>query len=106
MEIAGKMLTWETAQTTLTWLSVLAGGAAAYLWYRASVVVVCEGDPKDVPGYYLGMNHPWAKKAGKQISVLGTFAEGSRLNQRAAIVTGISIGLQALAVAAGYFVAK
>src|SRR3954449_10469586 len=97
MEFAGKMVTWETAQTALTWLSVLAGGAAACLWYRASVVVVCQGDPKDVPGQYIGMNHPWAKKAGKQISVLGTMAEGARLNKIAAIATALSLGLQALA---------
>ena len=65
MEIAGKMLTLETAQTTLTGLAVLAGGGASYLWYRASVVVVYQGDPKDVPGYYLGNTPSLGQKGGK-----------------------------------------
>ncbi|WP_234682994.1 hypothetical protein [Bradyrhizobium monzae] len=91
----------ETAQTLLAWLSVPMGILSAVLWYQAPVVVVSEGDSKDLPGYYLGMNHPWAKKAGKQISLVGTMAEASRLNKWAALATGITILLQALAAGAG-----
>jgi hypothetical protein len=91
----------ETVQTVLTWLSVAVGALAAYLWYRASDEVVCKGDKKAVGGYELGMMHPWAKKVGKPIDLVGTMAEGSRLNKLAAIATAIAVLLQAFATGAG-----
>jgi hypothetical protein len=47
------------------------------------------------------MNHPWAKKMGKPINLVGTMAEGSRLNKHAAIATAVAVLLQALATGAG-----
>lgn len=91
----------ETAQIIFTWLSVLMGLVSAYLWYRASVVVVCDDDTNAVPGFSLGMRHPWSIKLGKSINVMGTMAEGSRLNKLAAIATAIVVALQALATGAG-----
>ncbi|OKO68524.1 hypothetical protein AC629_42070 [Bradyrhizobium sp. NAS80.1] len=47
------------------------------------------------------MNHPWSIKLGKPINVMGTMAEGARLNKLAAIATAIAVLFQALATGAG-----
>jgi len=93
----------EIIQTVLTWLSIAVGLSSAWLWYKASIAVVCQGDEKDVQGYYIGMGHPWAQKMGKPISVLGTMVEASRLNKFAAIATAAAISLQVLATGFGAF---
>lgn len=89
------------AQTVLTWLSVPVGFLSALLWYWASKVAVCEGDPKALGGYLLGMKHPWSIKVGKPIDLVGTMAEGARLNKLAAVATAIVVLLQGLANGVG-----
>jgi hypothetical protein len=74
----------------LSWGAVAVGIAAAWLWYRASTVVVHKGDPQSKGGFFLGPSEP-------PIDVYSTVSEASRINKQAAIATALSVLLQALA---------
>ncbi len=52
----------EIAQTVLTWLSVPVGILSAFLWYRASTVIICEGDPKATGGICSAWGIPGQKR--------------------------------------------
>jgi hypothetical protein len=78
----------------LSWLAIVAAFISAYLWYRASKVVVKIGDPRSRGGFFTGT------KDGTQVDVYSTVIEGSKLNEWAAMATGIAVLLGALSAVA------
>lgn len=80
----------------LTWAAILCGFVAAYLWFKASTVVVSEAGGKHDPGIELRYTD---KKTGKEVLVVATAMEQSRVNKIAAIWTAFAVLFQALATA-------
>jgi len=78
----------------LTWAAILCGFVAAYLWFKASTVVVSEAGGIHNPGIELGYTD---EKTGKEVLVVATAMEQSRLNKIAAIWTALAVLSQALA---------
>jgi len=79
----------------LSWTAIAFGFMSAWLWYRASKVVVLKGDPRSRGGFLIGT------KDGTQVDVYSTMAEASRVNKHAAIATAVAVLLQALAAISG-----
>jgi len=69
----------------VSWSSVAIGFAAAWLWYRASMVAVHQSKG----GHFLPGDPP--------IDVYSTVSEASRISKQAAIATALSVLLQTLA---------
>jgi hypothetical protein len=78
----------------LTWAGILCGLVSAYFWFKASTVVVSDQNRRHDPGVEL---HYTDKKTGKDVFVVATAMEQSRINKIAALFTGFAILFQALA---------
>jgi hypothetical protein len=80
----------------LTWAGIVCSLIAAYFWFKASTVVV--NDPNNVhdPGAELRYKD---KLTGKDVFVVATAKEQSRINKIAAILTGLAVLLQAVSAA-------
>jgi hypothetical protein len=85
---------WSVISNVLSWLAIAAAFVSAYLWYQASKVTVKKDDPRSRGGFLTGT------KDGTQVDVYSTVLEGSKLNERAAIATGIAALLGALSAVA------
>ena len=70
--------------------------ASAYFWFKASVAIVSDEKSGQNPGIELRYTD---KKTGKQVRVVATAMEQSRLNKIAALLTGSTVLFQALAAA-------
>jgi hypothetical protein len=81
----------HTLEQLLSWTAIVAGLASAWLWYRASAVVVLKGDPRSKGGFLLG------NKDGTQVDVYSTMFEASKINKHAAIATALAVLFGALA---------
>jgi hypothetical protein len=75
------------------WASVFAGFAAAFLWYRASKVIIRQGDPRSKGGILTGVR---GDPGGTPVDVYSTVIEGAKINQWAALITAATVLLQAL----------
>jgi len=62
-------------EQVMSWGSIAIGLAAAWLWLRASTVVVRKGDPESKGGFFLGSHDP-------PIDVYSTVSEASELTNR------------------------
>jgi hypothetical protein len=84
----------SSAKYVLTWAGIACGFASAYSWFKASTAVV--DDPNNVhdPGVELRYKD---KRTGKDVFVVATAMEQSRLNKIAALLTGLTVLLQAIA---------
>ena len=89
---------WSVISNALSWLAIAAGFVSTYLSYEASKVVVKKGDPRSRGGILTGT------KGGTQVDVYSTVIGGSKLNERAAIATGIAALLGALSAVAAKLV--
>ena len=80
----------------LTWAGILCGLVSAYFWFKASTVVVNDPSTRHNPRVEL---HYTDKKTGKDVFVVATAMEQSRVNKIAAILTGLAVLFQAVAAA-------
>ena len=80
----------------LTWATILCGLVAAFFWFKASTAVVTDPNNIHDPGAELAYTD---KRTGKDVFVVATAMEQSRLNKIAAILTGLTLLLQAGATA-------
>lgn len=83
-------------KATLTWLAVLCALISAYYWYRASTAEVNHGNNGHEPGIELQYTD---KRTGREIYVVATAMEQSRLNKIGAVFTAAAVLLQAFASA-------
>ena len=80
----------------LTWAAILCGVVSAGFWFKASRAVVTDPDNVHDPGAEL---HYTDKRTGKDVFVVATAMEQSRLNGIAAKLTCLTFLLQAGATA-------
>lgn len=66
----------------LMWGAAIFGFVAAGLWYKASTVIIKEGDPKAKGGVFIN-----------GVDVSSTAYEQGRSNKFAAIATGVAVAL-------------
>jgi hypothetical protein len=78
-------------ENAFTWLSIVAGLAAAGLWLKAALVKISPAPPQD--GYYEG-GLMW-EEDGKTYSIGRTFLAANKWNACAAGTTAIAVLLQA-----------
>ena len=83
-------------KNVMAWTAVLIAFLSAYFWFKASTVVVTAEDKRHNPGVEM---HYTDKKTGKEVAVVATAMEQSRLNKIAAVFTGLAVLLQALGTA-------
>lgn len=82
----------------LSWGAILLGFVAAFLWYRASKIIIRKGDPRSKGGILTGVR---GDPTGLPVDVYSTVIEGAKVNQWAATATGATVLLQALSVFLG-----
>jgi hypothetical protein len=82
------------ASLIFSWVAVVGGFYAAWLWYRASVVVIRQGDPRSEGGFFRG--NP-KNPDEPPIDVYSTVSVAAATNKQAAIATAITISIQAIA---------
>jgi len=88
------LLSW--VRQVLTWAGVLCGLVSAYFWFKASTVVVNDPNTRHNPGVEFRYKD---RKTGKDVFVVATAMEQSRVNKIAAILTGLAVLFQAVAAA-------
>jgi hypothetical protein len=84
----------------LTWAGIVCAFIAACFWFKASTVVV--NDPNNVHDPRVELRYK-DKRTGKDVFVVATAMEQSRINRIAAILTGLAVLLQAVAAALLWF---
>ncbi len=77
----------------LTWVAILCGFVSAYFWFKASTVIVANHSRHD-PGVEMAYTD---KKTGREVFVVATAMEQSRVNKIAAVFTGLSALFQSVA---------
>ncbi len=85
----------ERLVSWLSWAAVIGGFSSAYLWYRASKIIIRRGDPRSKGGILTGVR---GDPTGEPVDVYSTVVEGARVNQWAALATGATVLLQAIAM--------
>jgi hypothetical protein len=80
----------------LTWAAILCSLVSAFFWFKASTAVVTDPNNVHNPGVEAIYTD---KRTGKDVFVVATAMEQSRLNKIAAILTGLTLLLQAGATA-------
>ncbi len=81
-------------KTIVIWASVLCAIISAYYWFKASTAVVSDESSGHEPGVEMKYTD---KRTGKEVYVVATAMEQSRLNKIAALFTGLAVLLQAAA---------
>lgn len=88
------LIRWTKA--ILSWAGILCGLASAYFWFKASTVVVGPENSRHEPGVELQYTD---RQTGKEVLVVATAMEQSRVNKVASILTALAVLLQALSTA-------
>ena len=82
------------AKLILTGAAIACGFVSAYLWFKASTVVVSQPGSGHNPGVELQYTD---EKTGKEVFVVATAMEQSRVNKMAAVWTAFAVLFQAFA---------
>jgi len=83
-----------------SWFAIALGLLAAFYWYKASGAKITDSTNRHNPGTELTYEDP--DNEGKDIYVVATAMEQSRLNKIAAIYTALAVLFQAIAAALPY----